>query len=108
MDEVIAENPLEEEAGKKGGGGRRGGGSGKVSRTDPDARLARTGGGFEPSYKQHAVVDDARGVVLDVSVTEGTVNEREVLESQVEAVCEVSGRAPAMVTADSGYAYSKV
>ena len=54
------------------------------------------------------MVDDARGVVLDVSVTEGTVNEREVLESQVEAVCEVSGRAPAMVTADSGYAYSKV
>ena len=117
VDEVMAENPVEEEeAGKKGGGGRRGGGSGKVSRTDPDARLARTGRGFEPSYKQHAAVDDARGVVLDVSVTEGTVNEREVLESQVVAapprgcptVCEVSGRAPAMVTADSGYAYSKV
>ena len=36
------------------------------------------------------------------------MNEREVIESQVEAVCEVSGRAPAMVTADSGYAYSKV
>ena len=51
VDEVIAENPLEEEAGKKGGGGRRGGGSGRVSRTDPDARLATSGGrgGFEPS-----------------------------------------------------------
>ena len=82
--------------------GGRGGGSGKVSRTDPDARLP-TGGGFEPSYKQHA-----RGVVLDVSVTEGTVNEREVLEPQVEAVRELSGRDPALVTADSGYAYSKV
>ena len=54
------------------------------------------------------MVDDARGVVLDVSVTEGTVNEREVLESQVEAVRELSGRDPALVTADSGYAYSKV
>ena len=81
-----------------------------MSRTDPDARLATSGGrrGFEPSYKQHAVVDDARGVVLDVSVTAGTVNEREMLESQVEAVRELSGRDPALVTADSGYAYSKV
>ena len=34
---------------------------------EPNARLATSGGrrGFEPSYKQHAVVDDARGVVLD-------------------------------------------
>ena len=54
------------------------------------------------------MVDDARGVVLDVSVTAGTVNEREMLESQVEAVRELSGREAAMVTADSGYAYSKV
>ena len=110
VDEVIAENPLEEEAGKKGGGGRRGGGSGRVSRTDPDARLATSGGrgGFEPSYKQHAAVDDARGVVLDVSVTRGTVNEREVIESHMNAVRELSGREAAMVTADSGYAYSKV
>ena len=63
VDEVMAEHPVEEEkVSKKDGGGGRGGGSGKVSRTDPDARLSRTGGGFEPSYKQHAVVDDARGV----------------------------------------------
>ena len=108
VDEVMAEHPVEEEKAAKEDGGGRGGGSGKVSRTDPDARLSRTGGGFEPSYKQHAVVDDARGVVLDVSVTEGTVNEREVLESQVEAVRELSGRDPALVTADAGYAYSKV
>ena len=118
VEEVMSEHPLEEKGEKKDGKGRGGGGSGPVSRTDPDARLATSGGrrGFEPSYKQHAAVDDARGVVLDVSVTAGTVNEREVIESQVVAapprgcptVCEVSGRAPAMVTADSGYAYSKV
>ena len=104
-EEMIRENPAADESGKKGGGG-----SGPVSRTDPDARLARKSAraGFEPSYKHHAVVDDARGVVLDVAVTEGTVNEREVIESQVEAVSELSGRAPVMVTADSGYAYSKV
>ena len=103
--EVVRENDSEDEGGKK-----KGGGGGSVSRTDPDARLARKSAraGFEPSYKHHAVVDDERGVVLDVAVTKGTVNEREVIESQVEAVSEVSGGAPALVTADAGYAYSKV
>ena len=38
--DVLRENPGEEDVGRKGKG-RRGGGSGKVSRTDPDARLAR-------------------------------------------------------------------
>ena len=108
-DEVLRENPAEEEEGRRDKG-RRGGGSGKVSRTDPDARLARKSAraGYEPSYKHHAAVDDERGVVLDVAVTEGTRNERAMLESHLEAVGELSGRAPALVTADSGYAYSKV
>ena len=53
-------------------------------------------------------MDDERGVVLDVAVTEGTRNEREMVESHLEAVGELSGRAPELVTADSGYAYSKV
>ena len=107
--EVVRENDSEEETEKKRGG-RGGGGSGKVSRTDPDARLARKSAraGFEPSYKHHAVVDDERGVVLDVAVTEGTVNEWEMMESQLEVVCEVSGCPPELVTADSGYAYSEV
>ncbi len=105
-EKVVRENDSEDEGGKKGGGG----GSGPVSRTDPDARLARKSAraGFEPSYKHHAVVDDERGVVLDVEVTEGTLNEREMMEPQLDAVCELTGRAPAVVTADSGYAYSKV
>ena len=105
-EKVVRENDSEDEGGKKGGGG----GSGPVSRTDPDARLARKSAraGFEPSYKHHAVVDDERGVVLDVGVTAGTLNEREMMEPQLDAVCELTGRAPAVVTADSGYAYSKV
>ena len=45
VDEVIAENPLEEKSGKKGGGGRRGGGSGRVSRLTPlPHRLPLKGG----------------------------------------------------------------
>lgn len=104
-DDVVRENDSEDAGGKK-----KGGGGGSVSRTDPDARLARKSdrAGFEPSYKHHAVVDDERGVVLDVAVTEGTLNEREMLESHLEAVCALSGRTPELVTADSGYAYSKV
>ena len=107
-EKVVRENDSEDETEKKGKG--RGGGSGPVSRTDPDARLARKSAraGFEPSYKHHAVVDDERGVVLDVAVTEGTLNEREMMEPQLDAVCELTGRDPAVVTADSGYAYSKV
>ena len=106
-EKVIQENPVEEKSGKKGGG--RGGG-GPVSRTDPDARLARKSARVrsEPSYKHHAVVDDERGVVLDVVVTEGTLDERKMMASHIEAVSELSGRAPELVTADSGYAYSKV
>ena len=76
-DEVVRENDSEDAGGKKGGG------EGPVSRTDPDARLARKSAraGYEPSYKHHAAVDDERGVVLDVAVTEGTRNERAMLES---------------------------
>ncbi len=94
-EKVVRENDSADETGKKGGGG----GSGPVSRTDPDARLARKSAraGFEPSYKHHAVVDDERGVVLDVEVTEGTLNEREMMEPQLDAVCELTGRAPAVV-----------
>ena len=36
------------------------------------------------------------------------MNEREVIESHMNAVRELSGRDAALVTADSGYAYSKV
>ena len=103
---VIRAHPAEDDGGKKGGG--RGSG-GLVSRTDPDARLSRKSGGlFEPGYKHHAAVDDGCGVVLDVDVTSGTLNEREMMESHLEAVSELTGSAPSVVTADSGYAYSKV
>ena len=62
----------------------------------------------EPSYKQHTAVDDARGVVFDVAVTTGAVSERGMLEAQVDAVRETTGRAIGTVTADAGYAYARV
>ena len=108
VDEVMRENPGEEEAGKKRGG--RGGKSGKVSRTDPDASMATSASKLrlEPSYKQHTAVDDARGVVLDVAVTTGAVSDRKMIESQVDAVREIAAREVATVTADTAYAYAGI
>jgi hypothetical protein len=62
---------------------------------------------LEPSYKQHGVVDDACGVVLDVEVTTGEVNEGQVILERLDAAPQTTG-APSVVTADAGYAYAKV
>ena len=56
----------------------------------------------------HTAVDDARGVVLDVAVTTGEVNEGETIEAQVDAVQDIADRAITSVTGDAGYAYAKV
>ena len=80
---------MEEKGEKKDGKGRGGGGSGPVSRTDIAI-------GGSAGVRCSTLNDDARGVVLDVSVTAG-----ERAESQVEAV-RIGARARE-VTADSGY-----
>lgn len=49
-----------------------------------------------------------RGVILDVGVTTGEVNEGAQVETQVDAVAETTGNAIKTVTADQGYAYGKV
>lgn len=82
----------------------------KVCVTDPDASMATNGRNrrLEPSYKQHAVVDDVVGVVLDVEVTTGEVNEGEQLLARLETVAQTTGAAIETVTADAGYAYAKI
>lgn len=82
----------------------------KVCVTDPDATMATNGRSrrLEPSYKQHAVVDDVRGVVLDVEVTTGEVNEGEQILARLDAAARTIGAAIEAVTADAGYAYAKV
>ena len=45
----------------------------------------------ERCYNQHTAVDDARGVVLDVAVTNGEVDEGETIEAQLDEVCRISG-----------------
>lgn len=82
----------------------------KVCVTDPDASMATNGRRrrLEPSYKQHGVVDDVVGVVLDVEVTTGETNEGEQLLSRLDAAAATTGADIATATADAGYAYAKI
>lgn len=79
----------------------------KVCLTDPDASMATTARNrrLEPAYKQHTVVDDGLGVILDMEVTTGEANEGDHTLPHVDAV---TGQEIKVVTADQGYAYGKV
>lgn len=82
----------------------------KVCPTDPDATMATNGRNrrLEPSYKQHGVIDDVFGVVLEVDVTTGETNEGEELLARLDAVEKTTGVKIDTVTADAGYAYAKI
>jgi transposase len=82
----------------------------KVCLTDPDASMATSGRNrrLEPGYKQHGAVDDACGVILDVEVTTGEVNEGQAILDRLDAVAALTGTEIGTVTADAGYAYAKV
>ena len=82
----------------------------KVCVTDPDASMATNGRNrrLEPAYKQHAVADDVFGVVLDVEVTTGEVNEGQVVIERIDAAAATTGVPIQTATADAGYAYAKV
>lgn len=79
----------------------------KRSRTDPDATMAtsRKDQRLEPSYKQHTAVDDAAGVVVDVSLTTGEASEGKQLIEVIGNVEERLGAPIKTVTADGGYAH---
>ena len=80
----------------------------KRSTTDPDVVMSKSsrGGRFIPAYKGHLAVDDRCGVVVDVAVTEGSVNENTQLIDQVERLIDVTGKEVGKVTADAQYATS--
>jgi len=107
VDDVVRENDEEntDDAGKPDG--KRGSGRMvKVSETDPDSSLTRSGGFDrpEPRYKQHTAVEDESGVVVDVEVTTGRTPEASKLIAQVERVEDLTGVKIEKVTADSSYA----
>ena len=102
--------PPEEEERKSRKSSRKTGKYKKVCTTDPDATMATNGRNrrLEPCYKQHAAVDDRRGVILDVEVTTGELNEGQHIVEQVDRTAARTGAKIKAVTADAGYAYGKV
>ena len=106
---VVSENRDEEDS-ETDGRARKSGKYKKVSRTDADASMAPVSRNrwFEPSYKQHTAVDDEKGVVLDVAVTTGEMNNGDMIEAQIDAVQEIAGCGITTVTGDAGYAFGKV
>lgn len=64
----------------------------KVCVTDPDASMATNGRNrrLEPAYKQHGVVDDVAGVILDVEITTGEVNEGQEILNRLDTVADTT------------------
>jgi transposase len=79
----------------------------KRSKTDPDCTLAtsRKNQKLEPSYKQHGATDDKAGVITDVELTTGEINEGTRLIQAVERIEATTGKKVERVTADTGYAH---
>jgi len=109
-DAVSAENHGQDKGDGKGQNRRKEGKAKKVCLTDPDATLATSSRNrkMQPSYKQHGVVDDLRGVILDVEVTTGETNEGDCLLPGLDAAADMTGTSIKIATADAGYSYAKV
>ena len=60
---------------------------------------------MEPFYKQHGAVDDQCGIIVDIDVTTGQVNEGKQLADQLERIEAAIGQKPETATADKGYAH---
>lgn len=105
LNAVADEASGDEASGDEVSGDGPGPGGPRVSRTDPDARVAkasRTQRG-EPAYKQLTAVDDAAGIIVDVEVVAGNAPEGAELVEQIERIASRTGRTPRCVTADKGY-----
>jgi transposase len=75
-----------------------------VSRTDPDAELARgRHTPSRPSYKHHRAIDDAHGVITAQATTGGSVKEDTQLTVLIEQHQCHAGSAVETVVADSQY-----
>lgn len=81
----------------------------RYSPTDPDATMTTSCKQYhlEPSYKQHTAVEDQTGVIVDVGVTTGEVNEGKQLLEQVERIEARTQRHVGCVTCDAGYAHGR-
>jgi transposase len=113
-DDVIRENgeegdPIPDDPPHRRGRPRkRGKRAKKISLTDRDATLATSSGNhyLEPTYKQHTAVDDKAGVLVDINLTTGEINEGTKLIEVIERIETITARPVKCVTADKGYAHS--
>jgi len=80
----------------------------KRSTTDPDCTMAtsKKTEKLQPCYKQHTAVDDLAGVVVDVELTTGEVNEGKKLIEVIERVEVATGTKVEYATADGAYGHS--
>lgn len=104
-DKTLKENRLEDDSNEHIS---RTGKPKKRSTTDPDATLTTSScnSRMEPSFKQHTVVDDQCGVILDVETTTGEASEGKELLEQIERTEQTTGRKIETVTADMAYAHT--
>lgn len=79
----------------------------KYSPTDPDATMATSCKQYhlEPTYKQHTAVEDSHGIIVDVAVTTGEINEGRCLLEQLDRIEKIADAAVKVVTCDAGYAH---
>jgi len=105
-DKALKENRLEVDSNEQSS---RTGKPKKRSTTDPDATLTTSScnSRMEPSFKQHTVVDDQCGVILDVETTTGESSEGKELLKQMERTEQTTGRKIKTVTADMAYAHTE-
>lgn len=80
----------------------------KVSLTDPEATMATSSRNhyLEPTYKQHTAVDDQSGILIDVDLTTGEINEGTKLVETIERIECITAKPIKHVTADKGYSHS--
>ncbi len=75
-----------------------------VSRTDPDATLAKhSGGKAVPSYKNHRGIDDKAGVITAVATTTGVVDDAHQLPELLAQHRERLGHLPQTAVGDSKF-----
>jgi transposase len=80
----------------------------KVSLTDPEATMATSSRNhyLEPTYKQHTAVDDQAGILIDVDLTTGEINEGTKLIETIDRIEGLTQKPIKCVTADKGYSHS--
>jgi transposase len=71
--------------------------------TDPDSRIMPSGGGFIAGYNGQVAVDAAHQIITAQRVSTNPAD-FDALEKLVDATADALGKAPAEVSADSGFA----